>query len=324
MVEITRFRDTPLIDPHLEIWEWPIAAYLFLGGMVAGLMILNGAWRLTGKGGDSSSTVRLGPIWAPILLSIGMFFLWIDLSYKVHVYRFYMTFQFGSPMSWGAWILLLVYPAQILALALPGGLESFGKPLRFLNPIWDWLKKFAARIPNTTAALNIVFGVMLGIYTGILLSAFAARPLWNSALLGPLFLVSGLSTAAAWNMLFKPTKTELNLLGRTDIGLLIVEFLFLILFLIGLLTGGEGHQGAGLLLLGGEFTAVFWVFVIGVGITIPLWLEIRESLGRYAPRWSAPVFILIGGLALRIILVKAGQISHIPEVELLSGGMGYR
>ena len=41
----------------------------------------------------------------------------------------------------------------------------------------------------------------LGIYTGVLLSALGARPFWNSALLGPLFLVSGLSSAAAFTHL---------------------------------------------------------------------------------------------------------------------------
>ena len=34
----------------------------------------------------------------------------------------------------------------------------------------------------------IATGVALGIYTGILLSALGARPLWSSAILGPLFL----------------------------------------------------------------------------------------------------------------------------------------
>ena len=44
---------------------------------------------------------------------------------------------------------------------------------------------------------NMLVGIALGIYTGILLGTLGARPLWNSALLGPLFLFSGLSTAAA-------------------------------------------------------------------------------------------------------------------------------
>ena len=50
--------------------------------------------------------------------------------------------------------------------------------------------------------LNLVLGIALGTYTGILLSTLSARPVWNSALLGPLFLISGFSTGAALMMLF--------------------------------------------------------------------------------------------------------------------------
>jgi protein NrfD len=62
-----------------------------------------------------------------------------------------------------------------------------------------WSDKLVAN-PSVAAALgwaNLVLGVALGIYTGILLNTMVARPLWNSAILGPLFLVSGLSAGAA-------------------------------------------------------------------------------------------------------------------------------
>ena len=42
-----------------------------------------------------------------------MFALFLDLAHKLYVWRLYTTFQFTSPMSWGAWILILVYPALI-------------------------------------------------------------------------------------------------------------------------------------------------------------------------------------------------------------------
>ena len=38
---------------------------------------------------------------------------------------------------------------------------------------------------------SMVVGVSLGVYTGILLSSLGARPLWNSGVLGVLFLASG-------------------------------------------------------------------------------------------------------------------------------------
>jgi formate-dependent nitrite reductase membrane component NrfD len=234
-----------------------------------------------------------------------------------------MTFQIRSPMSWGSWILIFVYPAQILGLALPGGLETLPKPLRSLNKIWDKVKAIAARLSKGISIVNIVLGAMLGIYTGILLSTFAARPLWNTSLLAPLFLISGLSTATALNMLSKPTHREKESLVRWDIGLLAIEFLFLIFIIISLLTGTEGHQSAAMLLLGGDYTASFWVLVVALGLAVPFWLEIRERVGRFVPSWTAPMLILIGGLALRMILVQAGQASHLPDTDLLSATLGY-
>ena len=55
----------------------------------------------------------------------------------------------------------------------------------------------SARTSTPTGWANIALGVVLGIYTGILLNTMVARPLWNSAILGPLFLFSGLSAGAA-------------------------------------------------------------------------------------------------------------------------------
>ncbi len=325
MIEITSGRHNHLIDPHLEVWEWQIPAYLFLGGLVAGLMILNGIWRLSGKSDKVKASVWSGAIWAPILLSVGMLLLFLDLTYKLHVFKFYTTFEITSPMSWGSWILLFVYPVQLLTLALPNGWERFEGRLSFLepiNPLWDQVKQFANKFARPIAISSIVLGIMLGIYTGILLSASAARPLWNSALLGPLFLISGLSAATAWNLLSRPTHLEERSLVRWDIGLLVLELAFLVLILIGMGTGSESQQHALKLFMGGDFTASFWVLVVAIGILLPLWLEIREATNRYVPTWLGPLFVLIGGLMLRFVFVEAGQVSHIIEAELLSA-VGY-
>jgi formate-dependent nitrite reductase membrane component NrfD len=312
MVEITNYRHNPLIDPHLEIWDWRVAVYLFLGGLVAGLMILNSVWRLQNREEEARAATRLAPLWAPVLLSLGMFFLWLDLEYKSHVFHFYSTFRIRSPMSWGSWILLLVYPAQFLAIGVSRNLDTFKGILGILNLPIAFFQAISFSRERLVAWLNLVLGVALGIYTGVLLAAFAARPLWNSALLGPLFLVSGLSTAAAWNLLSKPTEAEEKTLVRWDLGLIVLELLFLTVFLIGLFTGPEGHIEAGKLLVGGPYTVSFWIGIIFLGLLLPLWLEGRELTGRYTPKWAAPLFILIGGLILRIVLVYAGQMSQLP------------
>lgn len=317
MTEVTTWRHNHHIDPHLGVWEWQIPAYLFLGGLVAGLMILGALWRMRRGGEQGRALTFYGGIAAPVLLSLGMLFLLWDLAYPTHVYRFYMAFRPTSPMSWGAWILILVYPAQILALALPGGIERFGGRLQFLNGVWDKVKQIARRVPSTINSVNIGGGVLLGIYTGVLLGTMAARPLWNSALLPPLFLVSGFSAAAAFGLLAKPREAEKRMLVRYDIAALATEMVILLLMIVGLTTGSLASQRAAELILGGPFTASFWVIVVGLGLLLPLWLEVREMRHAPVPLWLGPALVLFGGLALRFVLVIAGQVSEIPHADTL-------
>ncbi len=43
MTELTLTRHNPMVDPGLAVWAWQIPIYLFLGGLVAGLMVISGA-----------------------------------------------------------------------------------------------------------------------------------------------------------------------------------------------------------------------------------------------------------------------------------------
>ena len=46
MSEVELTGTNPITYPELATWEWPVPAYLFIGGLVAGLMILTGVFRL--------------------------------------------------------------------------------------------------------------------------------------------------------------------------------------------------------------------------------------------------------------------------------------
>ena len=66
MNEFTNTRHNHLIDPVMHVWGWEIPLYLFLGGVVAGVMILAGM-RFLRRGGDPASTaLSLVPWAAPI------------------------------------------------------------------------------------------------------------------------------------------------------------------------------------------------------------------------------------------------------------------
>ena len=107
MNEFTITRHNELIDPIMNIYGWEIAVYLFLGGLVAGMMIISGYFLFKGKQKEENYSSNTSPLISLILLSIGMFSLFLDLDHKLYVWRMYLTFQITSPMSWGAWILIL-------------------------------------------------------------------------------------------------------------------------------------------------------------------------------------------------------------------------
>lgn len=309
--EITSTRANPLIDPALSVWHGEVALYLFVGGLVAGLMVITGLWMLRSSEGPRSRALSLLPWAAPVLLSAGMLFLWLDLENRFNVWRFYFAFRISSPMSWGAWILLAIYPASI-ALAwnmTPGDLQAAA--LRRL-PWGPWLGRLGQCAMNhvrRVAIVNVVLGAALGIYTGVLLGTMAARPLWNSALLGPLFLASGLSTGAAFLLMWRLDEVERRLLGRADMWLILAEIVLIAAWLGDLAVRGAASRDAAWLVLGGPYTTAFWTLVVTLGLLVPLageWLEHRH---HGVPGRFAATLVLVGGLALRWILVHAGQAS---------------
>jgi formate-dependent nitrite reductase membrane component NrfD len=311
MNELELSRHSPILDPTFHIWGWEVPVYLFLGGLAAGAMIL--VPLLSARPGSPSRTLSRLAFAAPVLVSVGMLALLLDLEHKLHAWRFYLAFRWTSPMSWGAWILVLVYPVSILlalaglddadAEALAGRAGPLGGPLLRMTRRGGALAR--PRLAGLRLA-SIACGIALGIYTGILLSALAARPLWASAVLGPLFLASGLSAGAAFLLLFRLPDEERRWLVRADLMAMGVEAALLLLFVLGHATGGTESQVALALLTSGPYAAAFWGLVVGGGLALPALLEALEHK-VHAAAALAPGLVLMGGLALRWILVSAGQ-----------------
>ncbi len=314
IIEITTTRANPLIDPQMHIWGWEIPVYLFLGGVVAGLMILLAALELKRDRQPTSAAAQLLPFAAIGLISAGMLALLLDLENPGNVLRFYLSFEPTSPMSWGAWLLLAVYP--ILLLLGLGGLDDDRlKVVREhrliaamrLGRIMDGLTEFARSRRGLVIRGSLVAGISLGVYTGLLLGTLSARPLWNTSILGPLFLVSGISTAAALMLLFGLDDGEKHLILRWDIAAIALELAFLMVLVLGYGTGSEAARTAGEVFLGGAYTPHFWSLVVIGGLLVPLALELLHLRKKIAPTALAPILILAGGLALRAVIVAAGQ-----------------
>lgn len=301
-------RDIPNIDPYLNIWHWEIPVYLFLGGLAAGIMFFAGYFTIMRKEKEMQATVKFAPMLVPFALVLGLIALFLDLKHQLYFWRLYTTIRLESPMSWGAWTLMFVTPLSMIWAATY---------MKEVFPKWDWKFNFIDKIIDffteyrkAMAWALMILAVILGVYTGILLSAFNARPLWNTSILGVLFLVSGMSTGLAAIIWMSKSKYERKVLSRLDLIFIAVELFLIIHLFMGFLAASEVQIEAAQLFLGGEFTVVFWVFVIILGLIFPAILEILELKGFHIPIWIPSLLILIGGLVFRYVIVEAGQITR--------------
>jgi formate-dependent nitrite reductase membrane component NrfD len=301
-------RNIPGIDPHLEIWHWPIALYLFFSGLAAGILFFASLYTILGKENKFQGAVKRAPILAPFLLLIGVGVLFLDLRHKLYFWQLYTTLKIQSPMSWGAWTLLAITPLSIIWVAIH---------IKEFFPKWTWQKKIFIALDEffnahkiTLAWCILVLSVILGIYTGILFSAFNARPLWNTSILGFLFFSSGLSGAAALIIMFSKREKERLNFAKTDVMLIGIELFLILHMFMGFLASTEVQIEAAKLFLGGEYTFIFWGMVVILGLLIPACLELLKLRGIKIPVFLPIILILIGGFLFRYVIVEAGQMTR--------------
>ncbi len=321
-------RDIEGLYPHVHIWGWPIATYLFLGGLAAGILLFATLYYLKGKEEDMPFTVKIAPIFTFGIVVFGLLLLVFDLHHKLYVMQLFGNFRIESPMSWGAWTLAVV---SILSLLWPlSYIDDIEKYLhergwRRLDSITEFIRNLEHKwlIPHFVirlfrnyrtffAWILLFLSIILGIYTGILLSAFNAHPLWNNPILGPLFLTSGVSTGSAFVMWLSNNHKERKLMSTIDMALIGIELFFIIHMIMGMQAGPEVFKQAAHLFLGGEFTVIFWVVFVGFGLVLPFILEAMELKGYHIPPALPALLVLAGGLLFRIIMVQAGQMSEYP------------
>jgi len=344
MLEFTTTRLNQGIDPVLHVWVWLIPVDLFFAAVVSGMMILSGIALLRAlrpQAAHGEGLMVHAPLLAFALLHICLIALFFDLSHKLYFWNLYLTLQPTSPMSWGSWLMASVY--LVLAATAIATFTTrwpwLGRSVPPLARLAAWLAA-PARLKKLAWA-NLLLGIALVLYTGVLLATMVARPLWNTMGLPPLFLASGLAGGAAMLALaarFVPRREVAPsglIAGLVDalivpvpgaargaadarpfiwlaLVALAAQAVLLFLFTIGLMSGTASQAEAVRLLLSGAFAPLFWIGVVALGVVLPLAL-LASPYGR-SSRALAPValvLLLAGGLALRLVIVDAGQASGI-------------
>jgi len=303
-------------------WGLPVILYLFLAGLGAGAVTVSGSVLLR-KGGFGSSrfaVARCGALIGPIPVMLGTFLIVFELGQPFRALNLFKVINL-SPMSIGSWLLaaFIVFSLLYALTFLP----------RSAGP-GDRLAKFR----RILAWICVPSGISVALYTGIMLGAMPARPFWNSPILAGLFLLSALSSGVAAIILvgvFSRRKSSdpvirndhhhsSYLLTASDALLLGGELVIIFLFLLfAQLTIGDVRYAVATILPGGRLGLAFWVLVVGFGVLIPFVIEIIQIRPKLlnggvfksitAIEVAVPILILIGGFALRYVVVIAGQIT---------------
>ncbi|OUO85969.1 NrfD/PsrC family molybdoenzyme membrane anchor subunit [Rubneribacter badeniensis] len=243
------------------IWGAPIAMYLFLAGLGAGAFVA--ATAVGRMAPQAKRTVRAGRVIALGAVAVGLVLLMVDAKGGfLHPWRFALLLgNVQSVMTWG-----VVFLAAFVVIAA-------------VVVVRDLLKK---SVPFGLEAAGCGFAIAVAMYTGVLLGVVKTFPLWNSAVLPFLFLVSAMSTGVCAVFLFArlvcPSEVEkLAFLERVHGWLPWVETVLVValLFFVGL--SSEAGAASVVALLTGQWALVFWLGFVVVGLALPLVLHLAQG-----------------------------------------------
>jgi len=298
--------ETMLLDIQHQIpFGMIIVFYIFIAGMSAGLFVFSTLGPVFGIK-KMAPLAKPASVMALAAVIPGVLALVVDLGQPFRFYTLLFRFNPSSAMSWGTYILTIF---SILALF-------------YIFFLW----KEDGKKAKSFGIAGLLFAIALGLYTGFLIALAPAHPLWNSAIIPVLFLVSGLISGLSLISVcatFFPKLTGLSDKSAEEIMHHLKSwFISLELILLGahLLTLFVSDSGKAVFthLATGDRMVPFLVVQIAIGMVLPLILllisnskivmgisSLLSLIGVYYLRLN----IIIGGQE----LPRTGSMINIPE-----------
>lgn len=331
-------------------WNWIVAVYLFVAGVSAGAFNVSAMAYFLDKR-KYERIVRIGAYIAPFPVIVGILALIYDLERPHLFWKLIFSFQPGSVMWLGTWLLIIFLIVSFIhfyiwlpdrfdlvqmARRLPARLDRI-KILRSIKS-GQFLVRLGqenfAKKQGLVAGLGTLISIGVGIYTGILLGALSARPFWNNPILPLLFLLSAVKTGTASISLtgyffsgfrgMRPEEIKANkfMINSIDLILMVFSIIAVFLYIFGFYVSTRSSVEAAHLIMGGEFTLLFWVFAVGAGIVFPLIAVVYELFPHFNERsidterkpWmngAVTASVLVGGFMLRYVVIYAGQMAQV-------------
>ncbi|MCL6471809.1 MAG: polysulfide reductase NrfD [Firmicutes bacterium] len=298
-------------------WGFPIALYLFVGGMSAAAYYVGVFADLIGKD-RYKEVARIGSYIVLIPIIIGLLMLVVDLGRPLRFWH--LMLQLG-PVNTG----IIIRPGSVMSLGT-WFLVAFSAVCGVAYPLmWLAKERFASNIPVLSAlaekddirravgVLGLPIAFLVAIYTGVLL-AVSSRPIWADTVLLPvLFVISATSTGiAAIILLLSLSKSgahhEVRRLEKGDNFMIKLELVFVAILAIALFISPRAI-GAIKNVMVGDFAVFFWLGFIAAGLLIPFNIQRfglqNSSLSTKGLAVTSSVLVLLGGFFLRFIVLIA-------------------
>jgi len=267
-------------------WEMMIVWYFFLGG-IAGGAYFTAAIADNFGGARDRQVARAGYVLSlPLVMACGVLLI-ADLGVPTRFLNMLRVLKFWDPMSIGAWVVgafgMFSFVSSVLSFSTSARTDALRRKI---------------------GLVGIFFGFFLASYTGVLLSS-SAQPFWSEArLMGALFLASGASTGmAAISLILFLTGASAGegwgKVKKADRYSMVFELCVLAIFLA--LLGSAAKP-----LTSGHFAPLFWGGLVGVGLIVPLLLDLVGHRVKTLAALSA-LLVLAGGFVLRYVVLMSIQ-----------------
>ncbi len=323
-----------------------IAFYLYFFALAEGTHIVSHLSWLYYRQDNYRPLEKVGSFLPFVILSLVSFFLIADLGHPERALTMSYNWNWTAPVAYGFYVVLLCiisYAFHSYYLFLPEMVVKaregsvFAGLYKLLtgglaDGTADEIRQRHHGKERFWASTSVTMSIVGLIYLGFMLSSFKGRVAWNSAVMIFIFIGQGLSTGAAFLILFAQLKNALGSASASNFkdqdrylsGLarffkyaLLVQALIWAIYLMQLKFVGQGGQAMINLLVSGPRSGQFWFLQVGAGLVLPFVLMLFKS-GRdqWLLRVIAALAAMVGAFYGIANLFIGGQMLPMTSFQL--------
>lgn len=275
-----------------EAYEWPLAIYLFFGGLSGALAVTGVVLHFLGL---AETLVSISIVSSIISMSLaGIVLVLFELMRPFAAWRSLFNWK-HSGISWDV----------ILVSFVIGGGVLFVLPNLFqLGRLTDILLS----IQIFTGILTLTAGVLFPIVSGGLLSAFQSVPFWHGPGLPAVMFLTSFNAAFSYLIIAGGNRINETML-RGFWGVIFALTLFLILLILSYIEtikNGPVEAQLGMSIL--KKNVIFIIGFLLIGLILPAFISGWMFFGTYSSGIAiiGALSVILGGFVLRHYLLKAG------------------